>query len=179
MFNKGSEKFGIRNIPGLKQLLITFVWTISCVLIPVLEANDLKLANISIADASILITERFLFFGALTIPFDIRDLPDDKIKGVKTIPVIWGEKNAYLICGILLACYFCSLLVFSDNGLNTNFLALTVTVILAGWLIFKSNFSKNEYYYSFLVDGVLILQYLLLILFEIFTSNSSFLKIGA
>jgi 4-hydroxybenzoate polyprenyltransferase len=163
LFAVGEQKFGLRNIPGLKPFLITLVWTMSCVLFPVLEAMHLHTTDISMRDTTILIAKRFLFIGALTIPFDIRDLFDDRKMGLKTIPVVWGEKNAYLFCQVLLAGSIGLLFLFRDNGFNADFFALTLTVFLTGWLIFKSDRKKDEYYYFFFMDGVLILQYVVLL----------------
>jgi 4-hydroxybenzoate polyprenyltransferase len=166
LFAMGDQKFGLRNIPGLKQFLITLVWTMSVVLFPILEAHHRYGASIDLRDITILIAKRFLFFGALTVPFDIRDLYDDKKNGLKTIPVAWGEKNAYLFCFLLLLGYVALLALFRNNGFNDDFWALTLTVVLTGWLIFKSKWEKNEYYYFFFLDGILILQYLMLVLFS-------------
>ena len=93
LFTMGDRKFGLRNIPGLKLFLITLVWTMSIVLLPVLEAQAAHFANISMRDTTILIAKRFLFIAAVAIPFDIRDLFEDKQFGLKTIPVAWGEKE--------------------------------------------------------------------------------------
>ncbi len=169
IFTVGEQKFGLRNIPGLKQFLITLVWTMSTALLPVLEAQSLHSANISMRDTTILVAKRFLFIGALTIPFDIRDLFEDRQSGLKTVPVVWGEKNAYLFCQALLAGYVVLLFMFRNGGFNADFYALTITVVLAGWLIFKSKWEKNEYYYFFYMDGVLIVQYLVLLLFNKFS----------
>jgi 4-hydroxybenzoate polyprenyltransferase len=166
IFTVGDQKFGLRNIPGLKQFLITLVWTMSTVLLPVLEAQHIHLTGISMRDTTILIAKRFLFIAALTIPFDIRDLFEDKQSGLKTVPVVWGEKNAYLFCQVLLAGYIVLLFLFRNNGFSNDFWALTITAFLTGWLIFKSKWEKNEYYYFFLMDGVLILQYLVLLAFS-------------
>ena len=163
IFTIGDQKFGLRNIPGLKQFLITLVWTMSTVLLPILEAQEHHLTTISMRDTTILIAERFLFIAALTIPFDIRDLFEDKKSGLKTVPVMWGEKNAYLFCQGLLICYVVLLLLFRNNGFNADFWASTITVVLAGWLIFKSKWQKNEYYYFFYMDGILVLQYIVLL----------------
>lgn len=163
LFTVGDHKFGLRNIPGLKPFLITTVWTLSCVLLPILEAQDLHLADVSMRDITILIAKRFLLIGALTVPFDIRDLFQDKQYGLKTIAVSWGEKNAYLFCQVLLAGYIALLFLFRNNGFNADFFALTLTAILMGWLIFRSKWEKNEYYYFFYLDGVLILQYVCLV----------------
>ncbi|PTQ94947.1 hypothetical protein C8P68_106161 [Mucilaginibacter yixingensis] len=167
LFSIGDHKFGLRHIPGLKPFLITLVWTLSIVLLPILEAQDMHLASISMRDTTILIAKRFLFIGALTIPFDIRDLYHDKQTGLKTIPVAWGEKNAYLFCQLLLAGYVFLLFIFRNSGFSIDFFALTLTVILTGRLIFKSKHKKDEYYYFFYMDGVLILQYVVLVAFNL------------
>ena len=166
LFSLGDKKFGLRNIPGLKQFLITLVWTMSTVLLPLMESQHLHLGTVSMRDTTLLIAKRFLFIGALTVPFDIRDLFQDRQSGLKTVPVVWGEKNAYLFCQVLLAGYIVLLFLFRNNGFNNDFFALTLTAILAGWLIFKSTREKDEYYYFFFVDGILILQYLLLLAFS-------------
>lgn len=166
LFSLGDHKFGLRNIPGLKQFLITLVWSMSTVLLPVLEAQDMHLTNISMRDIIILLAKRFLLIAALTVPFDIRDLFEDRESGLKTVPVVMGEKGAYLFCQVLLAGYIVLLFLYRNNGFNANFLALTITALLAGWLIFKSKWKRNEYYYFFYLDGVLILQYIFLLAFN-------------
>jgi 4-hydroxybenzoate polyprenyltransferase len=166
IFTLGEQKFGLRNIPGLKQFLITLVWTMSIVLLPILEAQDMHLINISLRDITILIAKRFLLIAALTVPFDIRDLFEDRESGLKTIPVVIGEKRAYLYCQVLLAGYIILLFLYKNNGFNADFWALSITAILAGWLIFESKWKRNEYYYFFYLDGVLILQYVILFLFQ-------------
>lgn len=165
LFSLGDKKFGLRNIPGLKQFLITLVWTMSSVLLPLLEAQHRHLGTVSMRDTTILIAKRFLFIGALTVPFDIRDLFQDRQSGLKTVPVVWGEKKAYAFCQVLLIGYVVLLFLFRNNGFNSEFFALTITAVLAGWLIFRSTIEKDEYYYFFWVDGVLILQYILLVAF--------------
>jgi 4-hydroxybenzoate polyprenyltransferase len=171
LFTIGEHKFGLRNIPGLKPILITLVWTLSCVLLPILEAENLHLADVSMRDTMIMIAKRSLFIGALTVPFDIRDLFQDRQSGLKTIPVAWGEKNAYLFCQVLLAGYIVLLFLFRNNGFNVDFFALTLTAMLMGWLIFRSKWEKDEYYYFFYLDGVLILQYVVLVGFNLIFAN--------
>jgi 4-hydroxybenzoate polyprenyltransferase len=169
LFTLGEKKFGLRNIPGLKQFLITLVWTMSSVLLPVMESLHIHQTTISLRDITILLAKRFLFIGALTMPFDIRDLFHDYQLGLKTIPVVYGEKKAYLFCQVVLVGYVVLLFLFRNNGFNNDFFALTITAVLTGWLIFHSTIEKDDYYYFFWVDGVLILQYLLLLLFSNFS----------
>ncbi|MEO6150998.1 MAG: hypothetical protein ABIP28_12600 [Mucilaginibacter sp.] len=172
LFSVGNQKFGLRNIPGLKPVLITVVWVISCVLVPVLEAQDKHLADVSMRDTVIMLAKRFLFIAALTVPFDIRDLFHDRQSGLKTIPVVWGEKKAYLFCQVLLAGHIILLFMFRNTGFSVNFFAISSVTFLTGWLIFKSTWEKNEYYYFFYLDGVLILQYAALVGFNFIANHA-------
>lgn len=168
MFSVGNQRFGLRNIPGLKLLLIGITWALSIVLLPIFEAEHCYQIKIPDADILLLSTKRFLFITAMAIPFDIRDLFQDRKLGLKTIPVVFGEKNAYLLCQLLLIIYLILLFLFREHGFDRNFFALTITIILAGWLIFRSKFKKNEYYYFFYLDGILILQWVLMVVFKFF-----------
>jgi 4-hydroxybenzoate polyprenyltransferase len=166
IFKSGDKRYGLRNVPGIKSLMITTVWVMSSVVLPIFEAEKWQLVHISFTDEGLLIAKRFLFIFALTIPFDIRDLFQDARAGTKTIPVMFGERNAYLFCQALLAGYLVLLFLLKGNGFNHDFFALSLTAVLMGWLIFKSEWEKDEYYYFFYMDGVLILQYLFLVAFN-------------
>lgn len=158
-----NQKIGLRNIPGIKLFLIALVWSVSCVLLPVVELEHNYQISISSAETLLLVAKRFLFIAAITIPFDIRDLFQDKLYALKTIPVMLGEKKAYIFCQFLLAGYLVLLLLFSQT-INADIIALTLTLLLTGWLILKANIKKNEYYYFFFLDGTMLLQYLMLVL---------------
>lgn len=164
IFNFKGKKFGLRNIAGLKLFLIAFVWAISVSILPYLELQNQVFLTISKTDILIITLKRFLFFAAITIPFDIRDMFQDNAFQLKTIPIIFGEKKAYLLCQIMLFACLILLFLFQSQAFNLNFYASAITVILAGWLIFKSKWEKNEYYYFFYLDGTLILHYVLLLL---------------
>lgn len=157
-----NQKIGLRNIPGIKLFLIALVWSVSCVLLPVVELEHNYQINISSAETLLLVAKRFMFIAAITIPFDIRDLFQDKLYALKTIPVMLGEKKAYIFCQFLLLGYLGLLLLFSQT-INADTIALALTLLLTGWLILKSNIKKNEYYYFFYLDGTMLLQYLILV----------------
>lgn len=163
IFTIHDKHFGLRNIPGVKLFLIAAVWSLSCVLLPILELESSVEASVSMNDSILLIAKRFLFIAAITVPFDIRDLFQDKTNELKTIPVILGERKALLICQGLLVIYLVLLFLFTKS-LDGNFIGLTLTIILSGWLIFKSTWQKNEYYYFFFLDGTMIVQFLMLVL---------------
>lgn len=162
-----NQQIGLRNIPGIKLFLIALVWSVSCVLLPVVELEHNYQINISSAETLLLVAKRFLFIAAITIPFDIRDLFQDKLYALKTIPVMLGEKKAYIFCQFLLAGYLVLLILFNQT-VNADTIGLTLTLLLTGWLIFRSNLKKNEYYYFFYLDGTMLLQYLILVLVSLF-----------
>ena len=162
IFSIHDKRFGLRNIPGIKLFLIAMVWSLSTVLLPIVEMETTVGFVISSRETILLVTKRFLLVVAITIPFDIRDLFQDRSSALKTIPVLLGEKKAYLFCQIILSIYLGLLFLFTDR-FDQNFIALSLTIFLAGWLIFKSNFTKDEYYYFLYLDGILILQFLMLI----------------
>lgn len=167
LFTLNERRFGLRNIPGLKLFLIAIVWSFSCVLLPIVEGSARHLVDIKIADTVLLVGKRFLFIAAITVPFDIRDLFQDKYFNLKTIPVMLGERKAYLFCQLLLVIYVVLLLMFT-NDFNADFWALTLTVAVSGWLILKSEIKKDEFYYFGFLDGTMLLQYLIIVLFNLF-----------
>ena len=165
IFSIHDKRFGLRNIPGVKLFLIAMVWSLSCVLLPILELESSIVAAVTVNDTILLVAKRFLFIAAITVPFDIRDLFQDRTHELKTIPALLGEKKALLICQALLAAYLFLLFLFT-NRFDSNFFGLTLTILLSGWLIFRSKWEKNEYYYFLCLDGTMILQFIMLLIFS-------------
>ncbi|HEY0055917.1 MAG TPA: hypothetical protein VGB63_11210 [Pedobacter sp.] len=165
LFTVGDQKFGLRNVPGLKLFLIALIWSLSCVLLPIVELGNTQQIVIPPNDTILLIAKRFLFIAAITVPFDIRDLFQDRSNELKTIPVILGERKSYMICQGFLLVYLIFLFLFTAQ-FNSDFFALTLTILLTGWLIFKSEWKRNEYYYFLYLDGTMILQFVLIFIFR-------------
>jgi 4-hydroxybenzoate polyprenyltransferase len=159
------KQFSLRNIPGVKLFIIAMVWAASCVLLPIFEIAGNNSSTITLNETILLFLKRLFFIAAITVPFDIRDIFQDKSNQLKTIPVIFGEKNSLLICQVLLASYLLLLFNFTKK-IDGNFFALSLTILLSGWLIFKSKWKKNEYYYFLLLDGTMILQLIMLLIFS-------------
>jgi 4-hydroxybenzoate polyprenyltransferase len=160
-----NQNIGLRNIPGIKLFLIAMVWAVSCVLLPIMELQHSHQLTITPGDTLLLVIKRFLFVAAITVPFDIRDLFQDRLYALKTIPVMLGEKKAYIFCQFLLLGYLLLLLLFRQ-ATYPDIAAVVLNLALTGWLIFKSNIKKNEYYYFLYLDGTMLLQYILLVSFS-------------
>ncbi len=160
-----TKRFSLRDIPGVKLFIIAMVWAASCVLLPILAIEGTNAAKITLNETILLFLKRFFFIAAIAVPFDIRDIFQDKSNELKTIPIIFGKKNSLLICQVLLATYLLLLFNFTEK-INENFFALSLTIFLSGWLIFKSKWKKNEYYYFLFLDGTMILQLIMLLIFS-------------
>lgn len=165
IFSIDDTRFSLRNIPGVKLFIIAMVWAASCVLLPIFEIAGNNYSTITLNETILLFLKRLFFIAAIAVPFDIRDIFQDKSNQLKTIPVIFGEKNSLLICQVLLASYLLLLFNFTKK-IDGNFFALSLTILLSGWLIFKSKWKKNEYYYFLLLDGTMILQLIMLLIFS-------------
>lgn len=154
----GNQRFGLRNIPGAKLFIISFVWACSCVWVPIMELKSQGFI-LSGIDTFLLVSKRFLFVMAITLPFDIRDVYQDRQFHLKTIPVLIGEKRSLILCQFLLLLYIAFLILFTEN-ISATALALIGVTILTSFLIVSSNFRKNEYFYFLFLDGTLLLQFI-------------------
>tara|TARA_B100001057_G_scaffold487642_1_gene570687 strand:- start:928 stop:1797 length:870 start_codon:yes stop_codon:yes gene_type:complete len=156
----GSQKISLRELPIAKIFLIALVWSIVSVALVTLE-ND----SFYSLDTILLFISRFSFILAITIPFDIRDLKYDDLS-LKTIPQIFGEQKAKMIALYCLANFeLISIFHFLIGDFSWQILlALMLTSLLSGILIIKSSQEKNNFFFSFWVEGASIIMYLLLFL---------------
>ena len=146
-------KISLRLVPGMKLWTIVLVWTISCVILPIAELEW----NSSLI--ILFVVQQAAFVTALTIPFDIRDLPVDWPQQ-RTIPQMFGVKkarNLALAFLFLSAAAGFSLYFVRDIELKLLLMHLGVLVI-SGGLISKTQTESNELYFSIAIDGMIILQ---------------------
>ncbi len=156
---KNEKPVGLRHIPGIKLFYIALVWVLSCVFVPVGEAYHAGII-ISWTQVLQLAAWMFLFIVGITIPFDIRDVYQDRHYGLKTIPIMIGERNTYLLCLMLLLIQAVWVGV-SGYPIEIRIALISVTLVTTG-LVFMPvvRRSTGEYYYFLLLDGMMILQFL-------------------
>lgn len=147
--------FGFRNIYGLKIFIIAFSWSMLCIGLPLASQYWLWMAT----SHKILIyfLQKFLFMIAITIPFDICDMEEDKQNGLHTLPLILGDKATHYLTYALLI--ICSILAIEAEGWTlrviiktTFFLSISFTA-----LYYARGKSIGWYYYG-IIDGLLIWQ---------------------
>ncbi len=157
----------LRDFPFLKIFLIAAVWVYLTVFIPLLFSNIPVVATLEVIPFDMLCWgfELFLLIVALTIPFDIRDLPYEAGK-VKTIPGVLGWRNAQLLAMLLLFTALCLRVLGNateSHFLNPGFFAALLWYGCAATMLLKTNPSRGEYFYSFGMDGLFVLYALLLL----------------
>ncbi len=135
----------IREFPYLKIHSIALTWTLIIVIFPIVNEN--------ISDWEILaifIPAHYLYFVAVAIPFDIRDLKHDA-PTQRTIPQVVGIRNSKLISvSLLMLTTGCLGYLFSSLLLTPLFIFTILAQIL---IILFSTERHHEFYYSVLLDG--------------------------
>lgn len=151
-------KLRIRDFNYIKIFLIALVWAWVTVLLPALEWERMYEWS-----TWLMAIERFIFIFAITLPFDIRDLKIDAHSAVKTIPGTIGIKpTKYLAYGSLLLMVCCSLANFQLGFYMTpSFLAICISAFTTGIFIHFSDRIVHDYYFTGLMDGTMIIQFLL------------------
>ena len=143
------KKNNIRELPYLKIHSIAFTWTVIIVLFPVVNENLLNLQVLLY-----FLPAHYLYFIAVAIPFDIRDLQND-LPTQKTIPQVIGVKNAKIIAIILLVISALLIYIFSKASIlsPTFLLAITIQILL----IASSKLTRKDFHYNILIDGSIAL----------------------
>jgi 4-hydroxybenzoate polyprenyltransferase len=165
-FGNKKNHFKLREIPYLKIFLITSIWSVSTILLPVIQAGKEILST----QVLLLFAERFLFIFTVAIQFDIRDMQADLSMGLKTIPLLIGQHKAIILSFLTLAA---SLIISVFHYLNQNdwFILLALCISTATtYLFLKLHFFRNRTsYYYHVVDGALLLQGILVLGFYFLT----------
>jgi hypothetical protein len=138
----------LREIPYLKIHLVALVCTIASGVFVLINESDFSLKKWEF------VTIHYLYFIAVTIPFDIRDLKFD-IPSQKTIPQLVGINKAKIISLILLSVYLIlAVLIQPTLSQNRPFL---MAVIFTFILISSIHEKRHEFYYSGLIEGSIAL----------------------
>ena len=147
---KGWIRLPLRSIPILKVFLIAYVWASVSSLLPVIMEN----MRLFTYDHVTIFVAHFFFILSITLPFDIRDFSNDNTAELITIPQLIGIVPTKILALVCLGIF--AVLIFShlNNWYFEAFLLLT-----AGLILFSSPHRK-DYYFTFFIDGTIILYFL-------------------
>ncbi len=168
VFGNKRTIFRLREIPYLKIFLIAFVWASSTILLPIIQSNN----TFNVTYVVAMLAERFFFVFAITIPFDVRDIEADKQAGLKTIPLMLNEKKSLAISYLSLLIFF-AISFFHYQMLNYWFIILSLGIsALTTFIFLKSEKIRNLTYYHYgILDGTMLLQGLLVLVFYYLNIN--------
>lgn len=153
---------GLRNNLVLKNIVLSITWASATVLFPI-SHQDFAFPG---PEVIFIFLRRFFFIYALTVIYDMRDLTEDTSAGMKTIASIFGDEVTRLWSLASLAMFV--LFIFIDPhlaSLQQQVIsgALLLSAVLAAIIILNTNRKRNKGYYSFVVDGAMTVQFLLVL----------------
>ena len=157
------QSLRLRDWGLIKPFLLGLIWALVTVTLPLLQfgSNVFETANMA------LFAERFFFITAICIPFDIKDMHHDKTDIAQhTLPLKYGTATAINIARKLLLLFLivaiCNCLLWLKVG-PAVWLAYLISFVLSLTLLYRCREDSTEYYYTFLIDGTIIIQAVLVI----------------
>lgn len=142
----------LRDVDMVKIFLVAGVWAYVTVFLPAVEAGLWYEKRVWL-----MLVERSLFIFAITLPFDVRDLKVDKHNKVNTLPAYLGVPTTLRLAFVLMI-LFVVLCCFNYTPLP--FLALSISAVSTCIFIYYSPRFVHDYYFTGLMDGTMILQFL-------------------
>ncbi len=162
LFTFHDRKVGLRQIPGAKIFHIALVWVCSSVVLPYVELLNMG----DVIDRWVFVALcvlKFIFLIICTLPFDIRDIQQDSYYHLRTLPNMLGEQKAKKLTYVLVMLH-CLLILIAPYliGIKAGLILTNVLIFaLLKLAVFKS---KEHYHYAYLLDGSLVLQFLIVVL---------------
>jgi 4-hydroxybenzoate polyprenyltransferase len=153
----GGRRRGLRDWPGLKTLLIAYVWSAVTVWLPALSLG-LPLTTPAVG---LLFARRFCFILAVALVFDLRDYNRDRRNGPLTLPGLLGYQAGRWLA---LACTLASVLLLLPGLALPAQLVLVLPGLLTALVVWFAHETRSDYYYALLADGLLLVQAAALVL---------------
>ncbi|MEO6328556.1 MAG: UbiA family prenyltransferase [Ginsengibacter sp.] len=154
-----ANKKRIKDFGILKIITLVMLWSLITVWFP---ADGMKYTSNSFF---LIFIGRFIFLFALCLVFDIRDMDIDTTENIRTIPVIIGVKKTYVVIYLLLGVFiFLTVVQYFRmpviGPLNAMILSAGATFVMIAYT--KKN--KSDIAYLACIDGMMLLQALLVII---------------
>jgi hypothetical protein len=151
------EQRNLRQISGLKIYVIAIVWSLTTVLVPLVN-NGVEIS----AEVLLALLRRGIYVVVLMLPFEIRDLKYDSLK-LATIPQKIGIFNTKLFGAVLLV-FFVVLDLFNTIAMADILLNAVLALVTFLFLVFAKK-NQSKYYSAFWVESLPVLWLVLLLLF--------------
>ena len=157
----------VRNVPLLKNILLSWIWAWVTVWIPLSVYQE----GFTFPEGTtVIFLRRFFFILAIAIPYDIRDYWSDLKNNLHTLPVTMGIWKSKLVALLSLSLFglFVMWNSFFGNGETAQVkqvsFAFFISAFLTGAIILLAHAERKKIYFSLWLDGMMILQFVLLLL---------------
>jgi 4-hydroxybenzoate polyprenyltransferase len=154
----------LRRIGWLKPFIIGFVWSGVVTVLPVIfyQIQTGKVLEKFAYPSGIFWLINFMYISTLCIMFDVKDVENDKISGIKTFSVSFGTTQTilYIILPLSVAGLLSFwLIAFKQNMQTLNIIFQTIpyiALILVAFSLIKK--PRKLIYYLFVIDGLMIVK---------------------
>lgn len=147
----GGRRRGLRDWPGLKTLLIAYVWSAVTVWLPALCLGLPLLSG----PVGLLFARRFCFILAVALVFDLRDYQRDRRHGPLTLPGLLGYQGGRWLA---LACTLASVVLVLPGLSAWAQVVLLLPGLCTALVVWFASEARSEYYFALLADGLLLAQ---------------------
>lgn len=154
-FKSQKSIFRLRDIPGLKIFLISFVWAAVTIFLPIIQSGLI----VDKLHVFWMFIERFLFTMAITIPFDIRDQEVDLKQGLSTLP-IWIGIDKSILLAVSMIWFFMGIAILHYWVFNQLFMvpAFIMSGLTTIYFLKNKKFQKLTHYHYGILDGTILFQ---------------------
>ncbi|MCU0384601.1 MAG: UbiA family prenyltransferase [Flavihumibacter sp.] len=140
----------------LKIVLLSLEWTLVTVWFPADQQG------VDMTSYWLVFFRRFLFMFVLCLLFDLRDKELDAVNGIRTLPVRLGTKATYQLAdGLLLLFLVISIVQLFRTGNYPFFHAMLLSAALTRFVIQQTKKINNDYIYLAGIDGMMLVQAIL------------------
>lgn len=157
----------LKDLPHVKTPATALVWAVVTCGLPALELGGAMVPGVW----TWLVLERAFFIYALTLPFDVRDMRSDRAGGLRTLAGRLGEGRSFALAQVaaLAVIVSASLRALSGTGVGSVAVVCAALASLGLLLYGKRRFAARrppgELYYGGALDGMILGQAILLLLF--------------
>ncbi|MGN6246829.1 MAG: UbiA family prenyltransferase [Ginsengibacter sp.] len=152
----------IKDYGFLKIVTLSLLWTLVTVWFP---ANSFAFDRWLF---TFIFIKRFIFMFVLCLLFDLRDIEIDRHEKIHTLPVLLGKKTSYFLSYILLILFLLITLVqYFYQPQLAFFIAMVLSAIVTFGIIEGTKKTNSDFIYLAGIDGMMLLQALLVYLFSL------------
>ena len=158
------QRLSIRRIPYLKLWIIVLAWILSTTVVPLIDIVDLNSTDDRLSTIFFAL-QQGAFIVALTIPFDVRDLEVD-YPFQRTLPMVFGVEWSIKFAQRAMIAAF----IFAFFNYLIGFFAFPQMLVqmaisaLGYFVVARGKKQRSPLYYSIVLDGMILLQGVVVIL---------------